>query len=367
MGRAVRKANDDDGVQALRDVLCAVCGRRRRSARREARIRRRRFVALVVLVLVTAAAMLLARGALGAEAAPTPGAGAMLAAVAGDGVGDILVGPSQSIDVSTVRNGLSLPALRFSNGIATVWSSLVGTALVSESDVSLSDMSLLGGVVTADDVDLVATADAGPATADAGVGECYVNGLAVNGKPLADSGAPVVIPGIGTLTVLDTTIDAGAPAPSAVVTGLTLTLDQAVGDLPAGSVIVVGRAAASSRRGHREAARATRRRARWPDAAARADRERGAAPPQDLVRRRRQLIIGRRRQRCVIVGERQLGGHGFADEHRRQRRRQLDARPGGAAQSDPRPVPRRGVSREGAGELHGHLRRVSGRHAQPPS
>ena len=44
---------------------------------------------------------------------------------------------------------------------------VVGSALVSESDVSLSRVSLLDGVVKADSIELVATADAGPSSADA--------------------------------------------------------------------------------------------------------------------------------------------------------------------------------------------------------
>ena len=40
-------------------------------------------------------------------------------------------------------------------------------------------MSLLGGVVKADSIELVATADAGPSSADAGAGGSFVNGLEV--------------------------------------------------------------------------------------------------------------------------------------------------------------------------------------------
>ncbi len=80
---------------------------------------------------------------------------------------------------------MPVAGLRFADGIATVSSSMTGAALVSEADVSLSDVSLLGGVVKADSVELVATAGAGPSSADADAGESYVNGLEVSGQPVS--------------------------------------------------------------------------------------------------------------------------------------------------------------------------------------
>ncbi len=220
--------------------------RRRRSARREAQIRRRRFVVLSVVVVVGATFVLLAAGALRAGAATPSGAAATLSAIDGDTVSDIFVEPSVADNEATVSDPSRAGDVKFDNAVATVRSTIVGTALVGESDVSLSDVSLLGGVVTADSVELVATADAGPASADAGAGDSFVNGLAVDGRPVADQSGPMLVPGVGTLTVLITKIDQSSPAPSAIVTGLTLVLDQPVGDLAAGDVIVVGSASASS-------------------------------------------------------------------------------------------------------------------------
>ncbi len=224
--------------------------RRRRSARREAQIRRGRFVVLAVAVAGVATVVMLATGALRAGAQAPPGAGALLASISsgGDvvGFGDIFNGPSIANDEATVRRSFTSANLRFARGVATVRSSEVGTALVSETDVSLDDVSLLGGVVKADSVEVVATADAGPSSADAATGDSFVNGLEVDGQPVADQTKPVAIPGVGTLTILAATVDDSSPSPSAVVTGLVLVLDQQVGDLATGSVIVVGRAAASS-------------------------------------------------------------------------------------------------------------------------
>jgi murein DD-endopeptidase MepM/ murein hydrolase activator NlpD len=226
--------------------------RRRRTAQREAQIRGRRFVALVFVALVSAAAVVLVAGALRAGAA-TPsgaatssGAGALLSSLAGTGVGDIFDDPSVAADDATVNGSRKSADLSFSDGTATVRSSLVGDALSSESDVSLSDVSLLGGLVTARSVELVATADAGPSSADASAVGSYVVGLKIKGQPVAAGPGDLPIPGVGTLTVLSETVDPTAPAPRAVVGGLELTLDQPVGDLAAGSVIVVGRATAAA-------------------------------------------------------------------------------------------------------------------------
>ena len=210
-------------------------------------MRRRRFVALVAIV-VGVTAVLLASGALRAGAATPPGAGATLATIAGSTIGDVFDQPSVTADDATVNDDLSSHDLAFEDGLATVRSTLVGTALSSESDVSLSHVSLLGGAVTAESIELVATADAGASSSDAGADTSYVTGLAVDGRPVTaeDQSAPISVPDVGTLTVLTAAIDASAPSPSATITGLTLALDQQVGDLPAGSVVTVGRAVASA-------------------------------------------------------------------------------------------------------------------------
>ena len=246
MNEATAKRDEMEAARGTRRLVRTTARRRRRSARREAQVRRRRFVALSVAVVSVATVVLLATGALRAGAAPAPGAGATLASIAGDGVGTIFDAPSVTPNDATATRSIKSADVSFTNGVATVDSYVVGTALVSQSDVSLSDVSLLGGVVKAASVELVATADAGPSSADAAAGEDFVNGLEVAGQPVAEQSALIQVPGVGTLTVLDSTVDQSAPSPSAVVTGLVLTLDQQVGDLAAGSVILVGRAAASS-------------------------------------------------------------------------------------------------------------------------
>ena len=192
--------------------------------------------------------MLLASGALRAGAATPPGAGATLASIAGTTIGDVFDQPSVTANDATASGGRRSPDLAFRDGAASVSSTLVGSALHSESDVSLSDVSLLGGVVTAAAVELVATADAGAHSADAGTDGSYVNGLSVAGQPVSDDelSGPITVPDVGTLTVLSATVDASAPSPSATVTGLALVLDQQVDGLPAGSVVTVGSAVASA-------------------------------------------------------------------------------------------------------------------------
>ncbi len=220
-------------------------GRRRRSARREAAIRRRRFVALAVAVVLVAIGALLVVDAVRAAATPL-GAGAALASIGGASFGNIRVDPSVTSNQATVDDSYRSQDLRFAGGVATVSSYLVGTALVSETDVSLSDVSLLGGVVKAASVELVVTADAGRSSADADSSHSYVSGLKVNGQPVTGGAGPVTLPGVGTLTILDATVDASRPSPSAVVTGLKLTLDEQVGDLAPGTVVVAGQASVSS-------------------------------------------------------------------------------------------------------------------------
>ena len=235
-----------DGVYEAHELVSRARGRRRRSARREAAIRRRRFVALAVTVVLVAIGALLIVDAVRADGAASPGAGAALASIGGASVGSIQVDPSVTSNQATVDDSYRSQDLRFESGVATVSSSLIGTALVSETDVSLSDVSLLGGVVKAGSVQLVVTADAGRTSADADSSHSYVEGLEVNGRPVAADAGPVTLPGVGTLTILDAAVDQTHPSPSAVVTGLKLTLDQQVGDLASGTVIVAGQAAVSS-------------------------------------------------------------------------------------------------------------------------
>ncbi len=222
-------------------------GRASRGAQRKAQVRRRRLVALAVIVVGVVAALLWS-GALRAAAATPPGAGATLASIAGATVGDVFDQPSVTADDATASAERTSSDLTFHDGVASVSSVLVGSALHSESDVSLARVSLLGGAVTADSVELVATADAGARSADADTDGSYVDGLAIDGKPVGadELTAPIAVPDVGTLTVLTATVDASAPSPSVTVTGLSLVLAQQVGDLPAGSVLTVGHAVAAA-------------------------------------------------------------------------------------------------------------------------
>jgi len=239
--------DEQSGRRAAARSPSTAAARRRRSARRAAQVRRRRLAALAVIVAGAAVALLWS-GALRAGAATPPGAGATLASVAGVTVGDVFDRPAVTADDASVSDDRSSSDLTFRDGVATVTSMLVGSALHSESDVSLSHVSLLGGAVTADGVELVATADAGARSADAATDGSYVNGLAVDGRPVSDQdlSGPIAVPQVGTLTVLTAAVDGGKPSPSATIAGLTLVLDQQVGDLPAGSVVTVGRAAAAA-------------------------------------------------------------------------------------------------------------------------
>ncbi len=136
------------------------------------------------------------------------------------------------------------PALVFTTGTASASSFLQGKSLVSQGQASLSDVSLLGGVVTADSVVVVAHAVLGRSGGTADVQGSAVVGLQVNGEPVDASAAPIEIRGVGTLTVLPAATDSGGDSSSAEILGLRLQLSADWQDLPAGTVLVVGDATA---------------------------------------------------------------------------------------------------------------------------
>ena len=214
---------------------------RRRSARREAQIRRRRFVALAVIaVVVTIGALLLVNAARAAGA----GAGVVLLRTADRLEGSLSVDPAFDDDHASISNSSRTGVVRYSDGEGTASSFLVGKALVSEADVSLTDVSLLDGLVTARSVAAVATASASNGSVGADSDGSYVSGLEVDGKPVDDSVGSIEVPGVGTLTVLDRSIDLSGSQPGGTVTALRLTVEHDTGSLPAGSVVVVGAATA---------------------------------------------------------------------------------------------------------------------------
>ena len=102
------------------------------------------------------------------------------------------------------------PSLAYTTGTASASSFLQGKSLVSQGQASLSGVSLLGGVVTADSVTVVAHAVQTRSGGTADVQGSAVVGLQVNGEPVDVSASPIQIPDVGTLTVLPTATDSAA-------------------------------------------------------------------------------------------------------------------------------------------------------------
>jgi len=198
----------------------------------------------IVLGTAIAAIALLACGWVSSVASsPGAGADAFLTSVSGTTDGLVAALPADH-DNTASATGASSGAAAFSGGFASVSSFLQGHALVSQAEATLSGVSLLGGTVTADQVHVVAQATADAARVTASADESAVTGLKVNGVPVAAGTHQLAIPGVGTLAVLPQVVDGSGSSSSAQTVGLRLTLTQALGELPAGAVIVVGQAAA---------------------------------------------------------------------------------------------------------------------------
>ena len=204
--------------------------------------RHRRRTRLLPLAILVAAGLTLGFVA-GAGGSPGSGASASLAAIGTQQIGAVDVVAAATDNTSSTTAVGSDPSLTFTTGTASAASFLQGESLVSQGQASLSGVSLLGGVVTADSVTVVAHAvfSHGGGTAD--VQGSAVVGLQVNGQPV-DASAPIEIQGIGTLTVLPAATDSGGDSSSAQVLGLRLQLSADWQTLPAGTVLVVGDATA---------------------------------------------------------------------------------------------------------------------------
>jgi murein DD-endopeptidase MepM/ murein hydrolase activator NlpD len=214
---------------------------------RHTRRRHRRRTRLLPLAILVAAAVTLGVVA-GAGGSPGSGASASLAIVGAQQTGAVEVTAAATDNTSSSTAVGSDPGLIFTKGTASASSFLQGKSLVSQGQASLSDVSLLGGVVTADSVIVVAHAALGRDRDSADVQGSAVVGLRVNGEPVDASAAPIEIPDVGTLTALPAATDSGGDSSSAQVIGLRLQLSNAWQDLPAGTVLVVGDATARADR-----------------------------------------------------------------------------------------------------------------------
>ncbi len=217
----------------------------------------RRLAALAAVIVV--AALVGVAGA--APRPPDAGASALLVKVALPGAtpltsGELVAPPATDIsapflypeDGSVVRVGSS------SSSVAAQ----AGTSSSAQSVVSALAVSLLGGEVTVESLNVQATAAAGVAGASASGADSTLSGLIVLGQPVtATVGATQTLGDWGTLELLPTTErlqEAPVRAADATVTGLRLTLTADHAGLPAGTVISIGAVSAQADAGETEAA-----------------------------------------------------------------------------------------------------------------
>ena len=172
----------------------------------------------------------------------------MLASIDGDLFGHLTACGSAHDNSASAFTSLCHQQVAFSHGSASVASFLVGTGLVSHADATLMNVNVLHGLVKADEISLVADASVSRHSAGAGTAGSGVQGLVVNGKPVDPASSPIMVPGVGTLTVLQKVVSATSPSPTAEVTGLRLRLSQDTDGLQAGAVLIVGQVRAQARR-----------------------------------------------------------------------------------------------------------------------
>ena len=218
-------------------------GRRPRQPIR-ASLRARRAAPATVMAATLLAALAIALPA--AAGSSDAGAQATIVSVSSGSIsqsyGAVAVSAAAAGNTATAQAG-SLPAgVSVTGSTASVSSFPTGSTLTSTATTSATGVSLLDGVVTADKVDLTATASVTGGDAQASTGDSAVTGLHVAGVADADlpSQGAVTVPGVGTLTILDERPQSGGGEASVRSVGLELVVDTTTDGVPAGTTIVVG-------------------------------------------------------------------------------------------------------------------------------
>jgi murein DD-endopeptidase MepM/ murein hydrolase activator NlpD len=229
------------GLDAAADVF-----RRRRAATRRRRlvvVRRRRLVAALIF-----AAALVACGALAIAsfAVPSPYARAGLASVSGHHDGAVVVTGSRKDNAADVDHTSHHAVVAWGAGHAAVSSFPQDGCFVSAAAVTLTDVSLLDGRVTASRLEVDAAVAATRKAAAGDSAGSYIEGLAVDGEPVAVGDLPLTIPGVGVLHGLERRLVEEDGGVEVQITGLRVELTDGWRDLPEGSEIVVGFAAAAA-------------------------------------------------------------------------------------------------------------------------
>lgn len=217
--------------------LAATAGSCRRQAE-AARMRRKQrrlviglFVAAVIVLIVLAAS---------AYAMPGPYARASLADVDGRLIGSAAVTVTREENATVAKTASDAVAASWSRGRAYAESTVADDRLTSITAVTLDDVSLFGGRITVARVDLLASANATRTALASGTQGSRIDGLAVDGKPVALEDLPLTIDGLGTLTALREDTHHAGHAVETHLSGLVVELSADWKDLPAGADVVVG-------------------------------------------------------------------------------------------------------------------------------
>jgi hypothetical protein len=210
--------------------------------------RRRRHRRLLLSGLIVAAVMVSAVLAAAALSLPAPYARAAFAAVAGDLKGAVSAEASRTDNEVTADAVGAGGAATWGGGSSGAFSYVLDGALISNGTVSLKDVSLLEGRITASSIELVANAAATREAVSGGVDVSRVEDLQVDGHAVAPDDLPLVVAGIGKLSALERRVVADGGALEVEVTGLRLRLSGPWRALEEGAEIVVGVAAACADR-----------------------------------------------------------------------------------------------------------------------
>jgi len=210
-------------------------------------VNRRSLLVFPVLASVVAVAIVVSMAA-AAPGEPEASATALVTRVAQPGLADeislALTAPPRGDQV--VAN-YSYPAdgsiVQLSSAGARVVAQ-PGVSSIAQSGLNIVSVSLLGGEVSVDSIDLRASVAAGPANASVEVPVSNLEGLVVLGRPITPTQNTVVpLADWGTLEILDSTSETVQQAPRSASTSLTalrikVTADH--GGLVAGSTIEIG-------------------------------------------------------------------------------------------------------------------------------
>jgi murein DD-endopeptidase MepM/ murein hydrolase activator NlpD len=244
----------------------------------------RQGAALIVVLLVAA----LAGGAIAAPRQPAATASALLVRLALPNAPPVSSGEL----VAPPASDVSAPYLYPDDGslvrVGSAASSVAaqpGTSASAQAVVSALAVSLLAGEITAESVNVRASAAAGFAAASGSGAGSTISGLTALGQPLtAKPGETVTLGDWGTLDVLDVfehTDPDPARAGEASVVGLRVTLSLDHGGLPAGTVIEVGTVSASADAGDRKEPTSTQPETKPTKPVTPKPRKRPAGAPQE--------------------------------------------------------------------------------------